>query len=94
VPERALLELLDDVGVDQGLEEARNIMEGVRSVRLNVLGALLEHCPRVKVVRLCLQWAEELNLGWAADARKLTGARGHGRWVSKLPDGTTLILKP
>jgi hypothetical protein len=94
VPERALLELFDDVGIDQGPEEARNIMEGVRSVRLEALGTLLEHCPSVKVVRLCLQWAEELNLRWAADARKLTGTRGRGRWVSKLPDGITLILKP
>ena len=94
VPERALLELLDDVGVNQGLEEARNIMEGVRSVRIDVFGTLLEHCPRVKAVRLCLNLADELNLSWAAEARKLAGPRGHGRWVSKLPDGTTLILKP
>ena len=94
VPERALLELLDDVGVNQGLEETRNIMEGARSVRLDVLGTLLEHCPRVKAVRLCLNLAEELNLSWAAEARKLAGPRGHGRWVSKQPDGTILILKP
>jgi hypothetical protein len=94
VPERALLELLDDVGVGQGVEEARNIMEGVRTVRLDVLRSLLKHCPRVKAVRLCVQWAEELNLSWAADARKLAGPRGHGRWIGKLLDGTTLILKP
>lgn len=62
VPERARLELFDDVGVDQGLEEARNIMEGARSVRFDVLGTLLEHCPRMKVVRLCLRWEEELDL--------------------------------
>ena len=94
VPERALLELLAEVGADQGLEEARNIMEGLRSVRLDVLGTLLKHCPRVKVVRLCVNLAEELNLNWAADARKQTGKRGRGRWSSKLPDGSTLILKP
>jgi len=94
VPERALLELLDDVGVNQGLEEARNIVEGVRSVRLDVLGTLLEHCPRVKTVRLCLSLADELNLNWAGEARQLAGPRGRGRWVSKMPDGTTLILKP
>lgn len=94
VPERALLELLSDVGVEQGVEEARNIMEGVRSPRLDVLGNLLKHCPRVKVVRLCVQWAEELNLEWAAEARKLAGPRGRNRWFGKLADGTTLILKP
>lgn len=94
VPERALLELLSDVGVGQGVEEARNIMEGIRSPRLDVLGTLLKHCPRVKVVRLCVQWADELNLGWAAEARNLAGPRGRNRWFGKLPDGTTLILKP
>jgi len=76
------------------LEEARNIMEGVRSMRLDVLGTLLKHCPRVKAVRLCLNLADELNLGWASEARKQTGPHGRGRWFGKLPDGTTLILKP
>jgi hypothetical protein len=94
VPERALLELLSDVGVGQGLEEARNIMEGVRTLRPEVLQRLLRHCPRVKVARLCVQWGEELNLSWAAAARAAAGVRGKGRWVSRLPNGTTLVLKP
>lgn len=66
----------------------KGIPEGVRIVRLDVLGTLLNYCPRVKFVRLGLQWAEELNLRWAADARMLAGLRG--RWVSTPPDGTTL----
>lgn len=95
VPERALLEMLSDVGTaQQGVEEARNIMEGLRSPRLDVLGPLLKHCPRVKVVRLCVQWAEEMNLDWAAKARELAGPRGRGRWFARLPDGKTLVLKP
>ena len=68
--------------------------EGGRSIRIDVLGTLLKHCLRVKVVRLCLNLAEKLNLTWAADVRKLAGPRGRGRWSRKLPDGTTLILKP
>ncbi len=94
VPERALLELLAEVGTEQSLEEARNLVEGVRSVRLDVLGVLLQHCLRVKVVRLCLNLADELNLPWATEARSLAGPRGRGRWVGRMPDGTTLILKP
>ena len=94
VPERAILELLAEVGAAQGLEESRNIMEGLRSVRVDVLGTLLKHCPRVKVVRLCLSLAEEVNLHWAAEVRKLVGSRGRGRWSTNLPDGTSLILKP
>ena len=94
VPERAILELLAEVGVEQGMEESRNIMEGLRSVRVDVLGTLLEHCPRVKVVRLCFSLAVELNLNWAAEVRERVGMRGRGRWSTKLPDGTTLMLKP
>ena len=95
VPDRALLEMLSEVGTpQQGLEEARNIMEGLRSPRLDVLGTLLKHCPSVKVVRLCVQWAEELSLDWASEARRLAGPRGRGRWLTRLPDGRTLVLKP
>ena len=95
VPERALLEMLSEVGTpQQGLEEARNIMDGLRSPRLDVLGNLLKHCPSVKVVRLCVQWAEELSLDWAVEARRLAGPRGRGRWLTRLPDGRTLVLKP
>jgi len=95
VPERALLEMLSEVGTSrQGVEEARNIMEGLRSPRLDVLGTLLQHCPRVKVVRLCVQWAEELGLEWAKEVRRLAGSRGRGRWMTRLPNGRTLTLKP
>jgi Transcriptional regulator, AbiEi antitoxin, Type IV TA system/Transcriptional regulator, AbiEi antitoxin N-terminal domain len=95
VPERALLELLSEVGVHQGIEEARNIMEGARSLRPEVLATLLKNCRRVKVARLCVRWAEELNLPWAADAEKAVGNRlGQSRWTARLKDGTTLVLNP
>jgi len=95
VPERALLEMLSEVGLSQGVEEARNIMEGVRSVRPEVLKNLLRHCVRVKVARLCVQWAEELNLDWAAEARHAAkGKLGKGRWIARLKDGSMLVLKP
>lgn len=92
VPERALLEMLSEVGVRQGVEEARNIMEGVRSLRPEVLSTLLKNCLRVKVARLSIQWAEEMNLEWAAAARK-SAKLGKGRWSARLKDGTTLTLK-
>jgi hypothetical protein len=94
-PERALLEMLSEVGVHQGIEEARNIMEGARSLRPEVLTTLLKNCQRVKVLRLGVLWAEELNLPWAAAARKAAGRNlGQSRWTARLRDGTTLILKP
>ncbi len=96
-PERALLEMLSEVGLQQTLEEARHIMEGVRSLRPEVLSRLLQECVRVKVLRLCTQWAEELELPWSSEARKAvtqSRAAGQGRWTARMKDGTTLILKP
>ncbi len=94
VPERAVIEMLSDVGIHFGIEESRNLMEGVRSLRPEVLAMLLSHCQRIKVVRLCVLWAEELNLSWAKAARQAAGKKiGQSRWTSQLKDGTTLILK-
>jgi len=96
-PERALLEMLSEVGLQQSVEEARHIMEGARSLRPEILSRLLKECVRVKIVRLCTKWAEELKLPWSSDARKAatqSRAAGQGRWTSRMKDGTTLILKP
>ena len=94
-PERALLEMLSEVGVHQGVEEARNIMEGIRTIRTGRLAALLNHCQRVKVHLLCIRWAEELNLPWATAARDATGNRhGQSHWSFRFKNGTTLNLNP
>ncbi len=94
VPERALLEMLSAVGLRQGIEESRNIMESLQTIRPEVLDILLGKCSRIKVVRLCVQWSEELNLNWASVARQSAKHFGsNSRWSKSLPDGTTLILK-
>jgi hypothetical protein len=94
-PERAVLELLYDVGAKQGMEEARNVFDGLRSPRKALLGQLLSCCTSVKAVRLFLTWARETNL---ADVDALlqqysirTGSTK--RWMSRLDDGTLLSLK-
>jgi hypothetical protein len=95
-PERALLEMLGEVGLRQGVEEARNIMEGLESLRRENLETLLKHCTRVKVVRLCVSWADELKLPWAENARRAAPAKARAsssRWTLRLKDGTTLSLK-
>lgn len=94
-PERALLEMLSEVGVHQEVDEARSIMEGVRQVRTRHLMRLLAACRMVKAVRLCVVWSEELDLTWAPQAREAAAGRmGTGRWVTRLKDGSTLILRP
>ena len=95
-PERAVLEMLYDVGTRQGLEEARNVFDGLRNLRKEMLGKLLACCTSVKAVRLFLTWARETQV---ADADALL--RQHPlrvgsdkRWMSRLKDGTLLTLKP
>ena len=93
-PERALLEMLSEVGVHQELEEARGIMEGIRQLRRRHLKLLLASCRMVKAVRLCVVWSKELDLPWADQAREsASGRMGSGRWVTRLKNGQTLILK-
>jgi len=92
-PERALLELLSDVGVSESLDEARKLVESIRSVRTDVLARLLTHCRSVKTVKLATQLATGLGLPWAQAVADLPLNRGKGRWVRRLSDGSTLILK-
>jgi hypothetical protein len=90
-----MLEMLGEVGRSQGVEESRNVMEGARALRPEVLTTLLKNTRSVKVARLCVQWAEELDLPWSTAARKAAAARwGRSRWVSRLKDGRVLILRP
>ncbi|WP_024939207.1 type IV toxin-antitoxin system AbiEi family antitoxin [Xanthomonas arboricola] len=94
VPERALLELLSEVGVRQSLQEARELVEGASNLRVNVLRDLLQHCTSVKTVRLCLQLGSECSVPWVARLDPATLPTGSDRpWVSKSTDGL-LILKP
>jgi Transcriptional regulator, AbiEi antitoxin, Type IV TA system/Transcriptional regulator, AbiEi antitoxin N-terminal domain len=93
-PERALLEMLSEVGVRQPLQEARELAEGCHSLRADVLRELLTRCTSVKTVRLCLLLGRELSLPWAAKldpARLPTGSERP--WVSRSADGL-LVLKP
>jgi len=91
-PERAVLELLSDVGVRQPLQEARDLLEGTPSLRAAVLQELLERCKQVKAVRFCLTLGRELNLPWAAklDPKRLpTGSEQ--RWVGRSKEGLLVL---
>ncbi len=52
VPERALFELISDVGKGQTLEEVENLFASVRHMRLPLLAELLSHCRMGKVTML------------------------------------------
>jgi Transcriptional regulator, AbiEi antitoxin, Type IV TA system len=93
-PERALLEVLSEVGVRQPLQEARELTESTYSLRADVLRDLLKRCTSVKTVRLCLQLGRELSQPWAGKLDPSHLPTGGDRpWVSRSPDGL-LVLKP
>lgn len=96
VPERAVLELLYEVGTNQGIEEAHNIFAGLRNLRKDMLGDLLACCTSVKAVRLFLTWGRETGV---IDVDSLLSqytipVGSDKRWMSRLKDGTLLTLKP
>ena len=95
-PERAVLELLYDAGTKQSLEEARNVFDGLRSPRKELLGQLLSCCTSVKAVRLFLTWARETGVVDVDDlvARHPLRTGSDKRWMSRLADGALLSLKP
>ena len=93
-PERALLELLSEVGTRQPLQEARELTESTYMFRADVLGDLLSKCTSVKTVRLCLKLGKELSLPWAAKLNSSALPTGSKRpWVGRSADGL-LVLKP
>jgi hypothetical protein len=79
-PERALLEVLSEVGVRQPLQEARELVESSYAMRADVL--------------LELQLGRELSQPWAAKLDPSQLPRGSDRnWVSRSAEGL-LVLKP
>ncbi len=94
--ERAMLEMLYEAGTKESLEVARNIFDGLRSPRKELLGQLLSCCTSVKAVRLFLTWARETQVVDVDDllARHPVRTGSEKRWMSRLADGTLLSLNP
>jgi hypothetical protein len=93
-PERALLEVLSEVGVRQPLQETRELVESTYSLRADVLRDLLKRCTSVKTVRLCLQLGREQSQPWVKKLDPSQLPKGSDRpWVSRSGDGL-LVLKP
>jgi hypothetical protein len=63
-PERAILELLDEVPARETFHQADVLMEGLRNLRPRRVQALLVACQSVKVKRLFLWFAERHQHAW------------------------------
>ncbi len=64
-PERALFEILDNVGSLYSIEEAKNLFDLILSPRKKVLTKLIENCKRQKVLRLLAHWGKELSVDYS-----------------------------
>jgi len=96
MPERAVLELLHDVGTKQSVEETMALFESLRSPRVAVMGQLLSCCTSVKTIRLFLTWARETKL---LDVDTLLSmysipVGSSSRWITRLKDGNLMSLNP
>jgi hypothetical protein len=63
-PERALLELLDELPEHESFEQADRLMEGLANLRPRLLQTLLEACSSVKVKRLFFLLADRHHHAW------------------------------
>jgi hypothetical protein len=69
-PERALLELLDELPNDESFEQVDALMSGLATLRPGRLQRLLEACQSVKVKRLFFVFAERHQHRWLAQINR------------------------
>lgn len=77
-PERAIMELLHLVPFGESYEDARLMIEGLTTLRPALVQTLLKKCRSIKVKRLFMHLAEELNLPWVKkiETKKVNFGKG------------------
>jgi hypothetical protein len=63
-PERAILEVLDEIPQHETFHQADMLMQGLTNLRPDRLNKLLTNCHSIKVKRLFLWFAERYNYTW------------------------------
>lgn len=96
IPERALLELLYEVGCSDSLSMAQRAFVDAGTVCPLVTAELLQRCTSVKTVRLYLRLARQTRLLNVDELLERCHIRTGSarRWISRLKDGSTLSLGP
>lgn len=96
-PERAILELLDELPGRETFHQADKLMESLRTLSPRRLQRLLEECSNIKVKRLFLWFARRHRFSWLPhlDQERIDLGRGKRMLVrgGKL-DATYLITVP
>lgn len=78
-PERAILEVLSHVDSEPSFNHAWQIMEGLTTLRPEIMQSLLKLSNSVKVNRLCLYMAEKNQFQWFNKLNKETINLGSGK---------------
>lgn len=78
-PERAVLELLDEVPERETFHQADMLMDGLRNLSPRKLQTLLVECRSVKVKRLFLWFAERHNHAWLTKLNRKDIDLGSGK---------------
>ena len=63
-PERAILEMMDELPHHESFHQVDVVMEGLANLRPQLLGKLLRECRSVKVKRLFLWYADRHGHAW------------------------------
>jgi hypothetical protein len=64
VPERAILEMMDELPQQESFHQVDTVIEGMTNLRPQLLGRLLQECRSVKVKRLFLWYADRHKHSW------------------------------
>lgn len=80
-PELAALEMFYLIPQEQSFDEAEKIMEGLTTLRPQLVQSLLEECKSVKVKRLFLFMAEKLGHNWLKELQLENVNLGSGKRV-------------
>jgi len=64
VPERAILEMMDELPQHESFHQVDAVMEGMANLRPQLLQRLLQECKSVKVKRLFLWYADRQKHSW------------------------------
>jgi Transcriptional regulator, AbiEi antitoxin, Type IV TA system/Transcriptional regulator, AbiEi antitoxin N-terminal domain len=78
-PERAILELLDEVPKRETFHQADSFMEGLQNLSPGRLQVLLAACRSIKVKRLFLWFAERHKHAWLKQLDRKAINLGHGK---------------
>ena len=80
-PERAILELCDETPDSALVHEANALMQGLATLRPQLVSALLEHCDSIKAKRLFLALADRHRHAWLAHVHLQNVNLGNGKRV-------------